>query len=118
MQQRLHYPFGVCRHGYGDSECRPDLLVLAQEHIENSAVDAVVGSVVGDNANDLTFLTIPIDAALPLLVPRRVPRQVVMDDGIERVLQVDALAQTIRAHQHALLSLPQGADARLAIYWR
>src|SRR5208337_333832 len=39
-----------------------------------------------------------------------VPRQVVVQDCIEAVLEVDTLAKTVRCHQHTVLSLWLGLD--------
>ena len=60
----------------------------------------VVGAVDGDGAHDVGGLAEPVDAALALFVAGRVPGQVVVHDGLERVLQVDALGQAVGGDQH------------------
>ena len=50
----------------------------------------------------------PVDAALALLVPGRVPGEVVVDDGVEVVLQVHAFGQAVGGDQDALPALFAG----------
>ena len=49
-------------------------------------------AVEGDRADDVAWLAEPVDAALALLVAGGVPGQVVVDDGLELLLQVHPLA--------------------------
>ena len=57
----------------------------------------------------------PVDAALALFVAGGVPRQVVVDDGGEAVLQVDALRQAVGGDQQPRPVVGgEGADAGLA----
>ena len=84
----------------GDAERLADLLVLAQQHVQHDPVDAVVGAVERDRADDGGALAEPVHAAFALLVPGRVPGQVVVDHGLEAVLQVHALGQAVGRDQH------------------
>ena len=56
-------------------------------------------AVEGDGATTSALLAEAVDAALALLVAGRVPGQVVVDDGVEVVLQVDALGQAVGGDQ-------------------
>ena len=98
---------GVHRHGHRDAELLVDGLVLAQQHLHDDAVYRVVLAVEGERADLVGRLSVAIDSALALLVARRVPGQVVVHDGVEILLQVDALAQAVGADQHALFVLAQ-----------
>ena len=69
--------------------------MLAEQHVQDDAVDAVVGAVEGDRPDDAGALAEPVDAAFALLVAGRVPGQVVVDDGLEVLLQVHALRQAV-----------------------
>jgi hypothetical protein len=69
--------------------------VLADQDIEDHSVDGIVEAVQGDGTDGRGALTEPVDAAFTLLVPRRVPREVVEDDGGEVALKVDALRQAV-----------------------
>ena len=82
-----------------DAEVLPDLAVLLDQHLQDLAVDAVVLAVHGDDPDDVALLAVAVDAALALVVARRVPRQVVVDDGVEVVLEVDALGQAVGGDQ-------------------
>ena len=74
--------------------------MLADEDVEDHAVDRIVGAVVGDRPHLAFLLPEPVHPALALLVPRGVPRQVVVQHGVEVLLQVDALRQAVGAHEH------------------
>ena len=69
--------------------------MLADQHVEHDAVDAVVLAVEGEGADDVPALAVAVDAAFALLVAGGVPGQVVVDDGGEVLLQVDALGQAV-----------------------
>ena len=45
-------------------------------------------------------LAVAVDAAFSLLEPGGVPGQVVVDDGVEVLLEVDALGQAVGGDQH------------------
>ena len=100
LEDRLDHVVGPVRHRDGDAQGLADLLVLAEQHVQDDPVDAVVRPVDRDGAHDARVLPEPVDAALPLLVPGRVPGQVVVDDGLEVLLQVHALGQAVGRHQH------------------
>ena len=77
--------------------------MFADQHIEHDAVDLVVDAVVGDDAHLLFGLAVAVHAAFALLVARRVPGEIVVDDGVEVLLQVDAFAEAVGADQHPLV---------------
>jgi len=62
-----------------------------------------------------TCLAEAVDAALPLVVAGGVPRKVVVDDGVEVGLEVDALAQAVGADEHPLGMLGQVLDPVLPV---
>jgi hypothetical protein len=64
--------------------------VLAQQHVQDDPVNPVISAVQRDRPDDVGTLTEPVDPAFALLVARRVPRQVVVDDSLEVFLQVRA----------------------------
>ena len=89
--------------------------MAADQHVQDDAVDAVVLAVDGDGADVGGALAEPVDAALALFVPGGVPGQVVVDDGLEGVLEVDALGQAVGGDQDvAGVGGGQAADALLA----
>ena len=92
---------GLVGDGHGDAGELADLAVLADEHFEDLAVDAVVAAVDGDDADVRRPLAEAVDAPFALLVPGRVPGQVVVDDGVEVMLQVHALRQAVGGDQDA-----------------
>ena len=111
FEDRLHHVVAAVGTGTEIPSGLADLLVLAEQHVEDDAVDAVVGAVEDDGADDAGALAEPVDAALALLVPGRVPGQVVVDDGVEVLLQVDALGQAVGGDQHRALARVAGQVA-------
>src|SRR5687767_11734429 len=89
--------------------------MLTDEHVEHNAVDLVVYTIEGEHAHRTARLAIAVDAALALLVARGVPRQIIVHDRVEVLLEIDALAETVGAHQHALFGLCQLGDTRFAL---
>ena len=63
----------------------PDRLGLAQNDIEHRAVDGAVGREEQHRADQFRGLAEAIDPALALLMARRVPGQIVVDDGVEQI---------------------------------
>ena len=100
LQDGLDHVVAAVGHRDGDAERLADLLVLAEQHVEHDPVDAVVGAVERDGPDDAGALAEPVDPAFALLVPGRVPGQVVVDDGVEVLLQVHALGQAVGGDQH------------------
>ena len=86
------------RHGHAG--CLRDLPVLANEDVEDDPVDSVVPPVDRKCTDDVAGLSEPVDATFALFVPGRVPRKVVVDDGLEVLLQVDAFREAVGGHQH------------------
>ena len=93
---------------------RLDLPHLAQQHIEHDAVDRVVGAVEQARLHLRRLLAEAVDAALALFQAVRVPGQVVVQDGGEVFLQVDALAEAVGGDQDARLVARHLLDALLA----
>ena len=91
------------------------VLVLAEQDVEHDAVDLVVRAVEGERADDVAWLAEAVDAALALLVAGGVPGQVVVDDGVEVLLQVDALAQAVGGDQHPTARSPAASSSMRAI---
>ena len=75
--------------------------MAADEDVEHDAVDAVVLAVVGDGAHGGGALAESVDSAFALFVAGGVPGQVVMHDGGESVLEVDAFGEAVGGDQHA-----------------
>ena len=104
------------RHGNGDAEVGLDALVFAYKHIQDHAVDGVVRPIVGDDAHLTLLLVEAVYSALPLLMARRVPSQVVVQNGVEVFLQIDALGKAVSADQHIFTGLvDECGNARLAL---
>ena len=86
---------------------------LRKQHVEHDAVDAVVHPVDGDRPDGVVGLTEAVDAAFALFVAGGVPGEVVVHDGLEGFLQVDAFGQAVGGHQHvAAIGGGQFVDAR------
>ena len=116
LEQRLGDLFAGTGHRDGDAEVALDALVLADQHIEDHAVDRVVRAVVGDDAHLRLLLAEAIDAAFALLVARWVPAQVVMQHRVEGLLKIDAFRQAVGADEDVLAALgDQGFDPRFAL---
>jgi hypothetical protein len=56
-----------------------------------------------------------INATFPLLMARWVPRQVIVNDRVEEMLQVDAFREAVGGNKNSLLSLNHGFDTSAAI---
>ena len=115
LHDRRQHVLRVRRHRDRDPERLADLLVLAQQHVEDQAVHRVVGAVVGDDADLRLRLAEAVDAPLALLVPCGIPGQVVVDDRVEPVLEVDPLGQAVRGDEHALGGLAERRDPGFAL---
>ena len=63
---------------------------------------ALSGENIMSDRTSLGRLAEAVDAAFALLMPGRVPRQVVVDDGVEELLEVDAFGQAIGGDEDAL----------------
>ena len=74
--------------------------MLADQDVEDDAVDGVVRAVPGDDPHLGLLLPEAIHPALALLVAGGVPGEVVVQDGIEVLLEVDAFGETVGAHEH------------------
>ena len=79
-----------------------DLLGLAKDDIEHGAVDRAVRREHHDRSDELCRLAEAVDPSLALLMPGRVPRQIVVDDRVEELLEVDAFGQAVGGDENAL----------------
>ena len=91
-------------------EALADRARLAQQDVEHDEVDLVVGAVEQDGADLGPLLAVAVDPALALLQPVRVPGQVVVEHGVEMVLEVDPLRQAVGGDQDPLLRAGQLLD--------
>ena len=94
---------GIGWHRDRDAELAADALVLSQQHLEHDAVDRAVRRIESDRPHGVAFLAEAVNPALPLLVTRRVPREVVVDDRVKAILEVDSLAEAVGGDEHALI---------------
>ncbi len=85
--------------GYGDAEFLADLFGLAKDHAEDSAVDGIVLAVDHERANGAGSLAETVGSALTLFVAGRIPGEVVVDHGVEVVLEVDTFGQAVGGNQ-------------------
>ena len=97
------------------AELLADLLGLAEDDLEHGAVDGVVRAVEQRRATrtGLRLLAEAIDAPLALFVARRVPREVVVNDGVEVVLEVDALGEAVGGDQMRRSASPSSSTFSL-----
>ena len=77
--------------------------MLVDQNIEHDAVDTVVLPIQKSNLNCGLLLTVAVDTAFSLFVPSRIPREVVVDHRVKRLLQVDALAQAVGGNEQPLV---------------
>ena len=110
--QRLGEAAPLVRHGHLNAGLLFDRPRLSQDHIEHSAIDGIVLAVDQDRSDGVALLPKPIDAPLALLMPGRVPGQIVVNDGIEVALQVDAFGEAIGRYKNAFLEFAEGFDPR------
>jgi len=115
LEDGLHHLFGIQGDGHGNAQGVADGAMLAQQHIQNDAVGAVIDPVIGEDAHLRLGLPEAVHTALALLVPGGVPGKVVMHDGVEVILEIDALAEAIGGDEHPAACTSQFLDARLAL---
>ncbi|CAM5423085.1 hypothetical protein RLIN73S_07523 [Rhodanobacter lindaniclasticus] len=106
----------VVGDGHRYAKLLSDLLGFAQDDVQNSAIDRIVGTVDQGGAHLGARLAEAVDTAFALFVAGGIPRQIVVNHSIEVVLQVDAFGQAVGGDQQATISLAQGLDAALAIF--
>ena len=99
LEDRFNDVFRIHGHGHRNAQGAANLAMLAKEHVEHDAVDTIIQPVVGDHMDLLAGLAIAIDPAFALLVAGWVPGEIIVEDSIEMLLQVDALAQAVSANQ-------------------
>jgi len=110
----FHDLFGIDRYRDSDAEALADRCRLANQYVEDDLIDLVVGAVQQHRADFSLRLAETIDAPLPLLEPVGVPRQVIMDDGVEMLLQVDALGEAVGRNEDPPQARRKLADFLLA----
>src|SRR6266700_3886899 len=120
FEDGLYDVIAAVGYRYGDAERLADLDVLAQQDVQHDPVDAVVGAVQRHRPDGAKALPEPVDPALALLVPGRVPGQVGVDYGLEAALQVDAFRQAVGGNEHraAGVIVGQVLDPLLALVRR
>ena len=110
-EHRLHERLGqrvpLVGHRHRHAQLFPDLLGLAEDDVEHGAVHRVVGTVDERGPYDLGPLAEAVDTPFPLLVAGRVPGQVVVDDGVEVLLEVDTLGEAVGRDEEPLLGLAE-----------
>src|SRR6202007_3290029 len=92
----------LIRERTGHTRRLANLLGFAKDDIEHGAVDRAVRRKHHDRSDKLCRLTEAIDPPLALLMSGRIPRQVVMDDRIEELLQIDSFGQAVGSDEDAL----------------
>ena len=78
-----------------------DLPHLAQQNVQHDAIDRVVGAVEQAGFHLGRFLAEAVNAAFALFQAVRIPRQVVVQDSGEELLEVDAFAQAVGGDEDA-----------------
>ena len=108
----------VFGQGHHDAQFALDGFALAQDDLEHEAVDGVVLPVEHGAAHFGRLLAEAVYPAFALLVARGVPGQVVVDDGGEQVLQVDAFRKAIGSHEDAAVGICHVFDPLAALFGR
>ena len=114
LHKRLAQRMAIVREWHRHAKLLADLFGLAQDHFEHRAVDRVVRTVQERGANDFTLLAEAIDASLTLLMSRRIPRKVVVHDGVIVVLQVHTFGKTVGRDEQAALGVSEQIHLLLA----
>ena len=92
--------------------------MFPEQNIQHDAIDLVVLAVKGQDSNLRFWLSVAINTALSLLVPRGIPTQIVMNDGIKLFLEVDPFRETVRRYQNASWRFCEFGDSFLTFRWR
>src|SRR5271157_1209544 len=88
-------------------------------HVGVVTIDRPLSGVSGQTLPQASFqdrfdfwarLPVPIYTTLPLFQAIRIPRQVIVQNCIEVILKVDALAEAISCHQNAMFGLGLGLN--------
>jgi|GEM_PF-6785633 len=98
------------RNRNGDSQIVANLLCLAEQNIAHELIDLAVASPQSDCTYFLTPLAESIDAPLALFQPVWIPRQVIVNDSVEMLLQIDALAKTVGGDENVMRMLSKLSD--------
>ncbi|MDT4830408.1 hypothetical protein FQZ97_638710 [compost metagenome] len=106
----------VLREGHQHAQFLLDGFALAQDDVEHKTIDRVVLPVEHGATDFVGLLAKTVNAAFALLMACRVPGQIVMDDGGEQMLQVDAFGKTVGGDQDALLGILQVFHALPAFF--
>ena len=95
FHQRFNHAVRLIRHRHRNAGCGADRLMFANKHLEHNPIDLIVSPINRYRSNYVASLTKTIDATFALFVARGVPRQVVMHDSLEMLLEIDAFRQTV-----------------------
>ena len=96
--------------GYRNAQPLSYLARLAYKHIQHCEVNLVVAAPKHHTLDLWRSLPVAVDAPFTLLQPVGIPRKIIVQHGVEVLLQVDALAQAVGRHQHSARSLRQFID--------
>ena len=111
LDDGLHDLRRVGGHGYGDAEVAANSLSLPNENVEHGLIDFVVAPPDRYATNLRLRLAESIDASLALFKSIWIPRQIVVDNSVELLLEVYSLAQAIGRDEHVMLMRLQIVDA-------
>ena len=102
VHQRTGHRAALLRQGDRHAKPGADGVRLAEDHLQHGAVDGAVRRIHQGGADEGCLLAEAVHPAFALLVPGGVPGQVVVDDGVEQALEVDAFGQAVGRYQQAL----------------
>ena len=114
LQQRFADTRVVRRHRHADAEFTADLGRLADNDIKHKSVHGILMAVEHHAAHFTARLSVAVNTPFALLVPRRIPDHVVMNDRVKPMLEVDALRQAVRGDKDALRTFGQLIHNRFA----
>src|SRR5258706_16344407 len=95
FENSLDHLVSIDGHRHRNTQRAADCTMLADEHIEHNTVNRVVKPVVGDDSYLFARLPIAVHPSLTLFMARRVPREIIVDNPVEMLLQVDAFAHAV-----------------------
>jgi hypothetical protein len=107
----LHELLSSGRDWHGNSKRTAYGFVFSEENPQDDTVDACVFPVIRDHTNLRAWLPIAVNATFTLLVASRIPRQIVVEDRVEVLLQVDAFAEAIGGDKYSARKCAECSDA-------
>src|SRR5690606_19483430 len=87
-----------------------DLVGFLEDDLEYRSIDGVVRAVEQRRTHHAPLLPEAIDASLALLVARGIPREIVVNDRVEVVLEVHTLGEAVGGDEDALPCIAQQLD--------